>query len=158
MTTMTVFLPVIEYTMMKLFICLTFQNRWEVKHFDFQKAFPNRKLDRPVYVEPEKQILGEGKRSTVVMRLHGSLFGLKDASETWFELIRERFGAAGMKEMHSAPCIFQGNSIIAVCFVDHLLVFGKKKQKIDQLKTRLEKDLMMKDLERQRSFLGVEMS
>lgn len=121
-----------------------------MKHFRLQKALLNGELDRPVYIELLKQLYGDEKRLALVMQLHHSLYGLEDASKIWFELIRDTFGAAGVKEMRSAPCLLQGNGIIALCYVHDLFVFGKTKQKIDQLKIKLQKDLIMKDLGRPR--------
>lgn len=96
--------------MIKLLICLALQNCWEVKHFDFQNAFSNGKLNRPVYVELPKQLFANLKTSAVVIKLHCSLYGLKDASKIWLELIRDKFRAAEMEKSIVRHVLFKGTA------------------------------------------------
>lgn len=107
-----------------------------MKQIDFPNAFPNGKLDHSVYVQLPKQLFAIEKRSAVVVMLLCSYYGLEDASKLWLEVMKDKFGAAGMKEMHNAPFIFQGSGIIALCCIDDLLVISKTKQKIDQLEIK----------------------
>lgn len=133
------------------------QKKWKVKHFNFQSPFPNGKLDCTVHAELTKHLFTKRKRKFVVKKLQRSLYGLKDASRIWFKLINSSSKAAGTKEMKNAPCVVQGNSVIAVCYFDDLLVFVDINDKIDELENKLSGDLIMKDLGIPRSFLGIEL-
>lgn len=41
---------VMNLTNVKLLLSLATQNQWQIRHLDFQNAFPNCKLDRPMYL------------------------------------------------------------------------------------------------------------
>lgn len=105
-----------------------------VKHFDFQNAFPNGILNCLVSVELRRHIFPSRKRKSVVMMLQQSLYGLKGASKIRFEFIKEKFEAAGLREMQPAPCVFHSNCIVAVCYVGDLLVFSVTRKSLNQLK------------------------
>lgn len=50
------FSPVPDISTKKLIICFVKQRKWHVRHVDFQKAFPNVLLERPIYIEPRKSV------------------------------------------------------------------------------------------------------
>lgn len=54
--------------------------------------------------------------------------------------------AAGMKEMQTAPFVFQGYGVIAVCYVDSFLVLEDINEMINELNNQLSRDMIMKDL------------
>lgn len=60
--------------------------------------------------------------------------------------------------MHTAPCVFHGDRIIAVCYVDDLFVFSVTNKKIEQLREKLRGVLSMKDLGIPKFFFGTEFS
>lgn len=63
-----------------------------------------------------------------------------------------------MKEIHSAQCVFQGDGIIAVCYLDDLHLFAMTKEKTGHLKSKLKRDLIMMSPEKRKSFLGIKLS
>lgn len=58
--------------------------------------------------------------------------------------------------MQSAPCVFFGDHIIAVCYVDDLLGFSETRENLNLLKKKLMADLILKDVRLLSSFLGIE--
>lgn len=50
------FSPVVDFTVAKLIICLFLQQDWISKQLDFQNAFSNGHLNRPVYAKLSKHI------------------------------------------------------------------------------------------------------
>lgn len=74
---------------------------------------------------------------SVVKLLQRNFSGLKDASKTWFEFIRDESEAAGMSEIQSALCVFRADSIIAVRYVDVLVAFCETRGKLNLLKEKL---------------------
>lgn len=80
------------------------------------------------------------------MMLQRSVYKLKNAAKTGFELIKKVFEAAGTIQTQSVPFVFHVDRIIAVCFVDDLLVFSKTKEVLIQLIENLMGDIIMKDL------------
>lgn len=92
------------------------------------------------------------------MRLETSLHGLKHALKVWFRFIPHRFAKAGMKEMEIDPFLFHKHRGISICYVDDLSVFAKTNEHIQELKSKLLKELIINDLGMPRSFLGVDTS
>lgn len=72
------------------------------------------------------------------MNLLCSSYGLKDDLRMWFKVIKSKFLAAGMKEMHSVPFVFQNERIIAICYVDDFSVFAMTNKEIDRPRTELK--------------------
>lgn len=75
---------------MKLFLCLSIQNKLDVKHFALQNAFPNGTLTRSVYEELPAQLFEEKKRKAAGMRLQCpfyAVYRLKNESKMWFRLM-----------------------------------------------------------------------
>lgn len=62
------FSPVADYTLIKLLIQLAVQNNSEVKRYDFQSAFLNRKLDRSVYVKLPRQLYTKQRIAEIFMK------------------------------------------------------------------------------------------
>lgn len=99
------FSPVVDYTVIELLLCLVVQKKYETRHVDFPNKFWEEKRDRPFYVELPKQMFDTEKSCSTVMKLQRSLYGLKDSSETWFDIIPSKFANAGLGEMESSPLI-----------------------------------------------------
>lgn len=48
------FYTVVDFTVAKLILYLSLQQKWQGRHLDFENAFPNKKLDRLEYTELPK--------------------------------------------------------------------------------------------------------
>lgn len=59
--------------------------------------------------------------------------------------------------MQSAPCLSQGTGIIAIWYVDDLLVFADINYKIEELTNKLSRDLVKKDFGIPKTFLGMDL-
>lgn len=46
-----IFFPVSDFTVIKIILCPAIQRKWQVRQVNFQNAFPNGKLKRPLYAE-----------------------------------------------------------------------------------------------------------
>ena len=81
----------------------------ESRTIDFVLAFPQADLDVPVYMElpigmelPES----EGDKKFYVLRLIKSLYGLKQASANWYDMLKKGLEIRGFKESVADPCVF----------------------------------------------------
>lgn len=138
------FSPVPDFTVIKLVMYIAKQRGYLRRHFDFQNAFPNGKLDRMVYAELQKTIFGDELRANKVMRLKRSLYGLKDAAHIWYELLKSQFAEAVLVKLKSAPCVFKFEKTILICYVDDLLVSFRNMSDILKLKHKLGRVLFSK--------------
>lgn len=59
------------------------------------------------------------------------LYGLKDEAKIWNDLLFKELIKRGLQEMQSAYCILVKYTIIAVCYVDDLVLFVKDKRGIN---------------------------
>lgn len=53
------FSPVAAFKIIKLVLRLTVHRGWQKGYFDFQNAFPNGKLDCPVFIDPPRYVQNE---------------------------------------------------------------------------------------------------
>lgn len=91
------------------------------------------------------------------MRLRWNLYELQGAGKIWFQWTIGKLGVAKMREGQSAPRILQGKGVIAVCYIEDLLLFGKAKKQIDHLKINLSGGSIMKHLGTPKSILGLDL-
>lgn len=114
-----------DLALAKLIMCLSLQKGWTSKHLDFQNAFPNGHLDRPIYAEFLRHIFLNSERIKKVLKLERSLYGLRDAAKVRNHLLLESSRQLGSKDLHAVPCIFHKKSMIIMCYVDVLLFYAK---------------------------------
>ena len=81
----------------------------ESQAIDFALAFPQAELDVPVYMELPMGIEVEnsnGEKKQHVLRLRKSLYGLKQASANWYDMLRTGLQLRGFRESIADPCVF----------------------------------------------------
>lgn len=74
------FAPVVDFTLVKLFLAISVQRNRHVRQIDFDNAVPNGKLDRQVYIHVPRHEHVEFLRGNKVLKLNRSLYGLREAS------------------------------------------------------------------------------
>lgn len=151
------FAPVVDFTLVKLFLAIAVQRKWQVRQLDFDNAFPNGKLDRDVYVYVPRHGHVENIHGAKVLKLNRSLYGLREAGKVWYELLVKELKAAGLHEMKHAPCVFLGEQVVVLIYVDDILVMGASLGEIEKIVTALSSRLKTKDLGRASHFLGVDL-
>ena len=150
------FAPVIDFTLVKLFLAIAIQRKWLVRQIDFHNAFVNGNLEREVYVELPKHVYAENERMRTVMRLRKSLYGLREAPKIWYELLSSELKSAGLTEMQNAPCVFTSIGLLVMCYVDDILIIGESEKLIRKLIERISRSLKTKDLGCPCHFLGMD--
>ena len=81
----------------------------ESRTIDFVLAFPQAELDVPVYMELPLGMEVAGTRrddKQYVLRLRKSLYGLKQASANWYDMLKKGLELRGFKESIADPCVF----------------------------------------------------
>lgn len=98
----------------------------------------------------------------VVCRLHKSLYGLKQASRTWFRLFSCAIQEIGFNQSRADYSLFtqvSGNSItIVLIYVDDMVITGNDEKAIDDLKKFLNSCFNIKDLGPLKYFLGIKVA
>lgn len=75
------FSPVADNALIRLVITRSLQQRWTLRDLDFENAFPDEVLKRPVHLRLLKCIIQHGKYQTPNIKLKRSLYGLQDAAK-----------------------------------------------------------------------------
>ena len=113
--------------------------------------------DEHIYVALPKGFEGDGSVEEQVLKLRRSLYGLVQAPLYWSNHLKAALEAEGLKQSVSDPCMFIGDGMVVLTYVDDVLFFGKDGSKIDPkikaieargFKLRIEDDVY--------AFLGVE--
>lgn len=151
--------PVVRSSTLRLLFSLAAEKDWFIDQWDVTTAFLYGKIKEDIYMLQPKGAIVPGKE-TKVCKLQRSLYGLKQASNAWFnELDREMLGL-GFKQSKIEPCLYQkqleGNAtLVVVIYVDDIFVFGNSVVEKQKLKTALLKKFKVKDLGAARHVLGM---
>ena len=95
---------------------------------DFSNAFVQAKIDSKIYIEVPSMFESEGDR---VIELNKSLYGILKAPLLWYNHMKKGFKKSGFVQSNVDPCLFYADGVVAVCYVDDCLFFGKDQGKID---------------------------
>ena len=71
-------------------------------------------------------------------KLNKNLYGLKNASHNFWNLLRNGLEARGYeKQSNSDSCVFLGKDSIVLVYVDDCMIIGPQ-QKVNEIKTKLK--------------------
>lgn len=154
--------PVVRYSTIRTLLALAVNLDMHVDHMDVKTAFLNGELNETVYMEQPDGYKVNGKEDHVY-KLNKAVYGLKQASKTWYDKIDNALMSLQFKKSLCEPCVYiksddTGNLLILALYVDDILIFSKE----TPLKKRLKEDLMrmfeMKDLGRATYILGMRLN
>ena len=154
--------PVVQWASIRMMLTLSVIHSLYTTCIDFTLAFPQAQVQATIYVElPLGCEAPEGEE--YVMKLIKNVYGLRDASRTWFEYLRDSLIASkndgGFDFIQSKldPCIFYRDGVTIVIWVDDCLIFAKDKATADQLLTDLRTKFTLTEEDDVSSYLGVKM-
>ena len=104
----------------RIFIAVAFALKLSVVIADIKQAYLNANLlgEAKVYLIPPRGY----DSGNEVWRLNKAVYGLADAGVAWYECISSKMISQGWKRSMMDPCIFTKGLMIAVLYVDDLLV------------------------------------
>ena len=80
--------PVVTQMSVRFVLAIAKIHNLDTKVINFVLAFPQAKLDVDVYMAiPAGMVLENGHRGLDVLKLNKSLYGLKQASANWYEMV-----------------------------------------------------------------------
>jgi hypothetical protein len=119
------FSPVAQQASIRLILSLAISKNMTLYQFDVANAFANADLpeDVEIYMIPPPQM---NLLPNTYLRLHRSLYGLKQASREWYLLLSKTLTNLGFKQLISDSCLFTGifnsEQIILAVYVDDIFV------------------------------------
>ena len=154
--------PVVMWTTIQLMLILECLLDLNFKQGDVNFAFLNAHLpeEETVYVHmPQGFTHYEKKGKAKVLKLNRCLYGLKNSTWAFWKFMVEKLEFCGLKQSKLDPCLFIGDTVIAVMYVDYILMWSTEDQNIIDLKKLLNTEVV--DLEEGNyadEFLGVQLT
>ena len=93
------------------------------KSIDFVLAYPQIDLDVDIYIELRQGFNVGPESRRYFLKLQKNLYGLKQAGHNWFKNISIALGNLSINPSKVYPCVFIGDEIIALVYVDDYLIF-----------------------------------
>ncbi|CAA0841034.1 cysteine-rich RLK (RECEPTOR-like protein kinase) 8, partial [Striga hermonthica] len=130
---------------------------WFTRQIDVDNAFLNGDLDTTIYmVQPP----GYEHNDNSVCLLKKSLYGLRQASRSWYLKLGGILCSLGFKTSKSDTSLFlkieKAFSIFILAYVDDMIIVGSDNTQIDHIITALRNHFALKDLGPLNYFLGLE--
>lgn len=155
------FSPVVKPSTIRLILSLAVQQNWGVTHLDVDNAFLNGALDETIYMQqpPGFEV---GGPVPLVCKLNKVIYGLKQASRSWFLTFRSvllNMGFLQSKADHSL--LYKKGAqatVYLLVYVDDILVTGSSSFGIQSVIGSLSKVFFLKNLDLVHHFLGIEIS
>ena len=128
--------PVVNWMSVRFILTIAKIHNLDTKVIDFVLAFPQAKLDVDVFMEIPAGMMLSGvsasnQRSMYVLKLNRSLYGLKQASANWYEMLSKGLKDRKFEPSKVDPCVFIGKNSIILCYVDDCIVISRKAGFID---------------------------
>lgn len=159
--------PVISKEAVRTALAVLAQRGWDMQQFDVNTAYLNATLDKDIYMEPpagyielwgdqvNKQQLESLRKGNSVLHLKKALYGLRQSGRRWYETFRDYLREeCNLKASETEPCLFVGDDIILLIYVDDGLIGAANEKKANDLMKKLERRFDIKRLGFPRHFLG----
>jgi hypothetical protein len=155
------FAPVIRFESVRVLLAIATEFNLEIDQCDVKTAFLNGDLTEEIYMEQPEGYEVKGKEH-LVCRLKKSLYGLKQAPRCWNNSIHEFLVSIGFKQTVTEYGIYVNDSdnerqYIGL-YVDDILILGKDRTKIQDLKRQLFNRFDMSDMGALEYFLGIKVT
>jgi hypothetical protein len=154
------FSPVVKMGTIRVIISLAVSHGWPLYQLDVKNAFLHGYLKEEVYME-QPPGYATSDPTQWVCKLQKSLYGLKQASRSWFDRFSLHIQQAGFTRSaldHSLFLYRQGDIVTwLLIYVDDIVITGNSSSHISHVKEVLQEEFKMKDLGELRYFLGVEL-
>jgi phage anti-repressor protein len=112
---------------------------------DIGNAFLESTLDRPLYMDPPKDLCTYLNINNEPLLITKGLYGLKQAGKLWFDLLKDLLQLYGFIQSIYDPCVFvynkDDNQLRVAVHVDDLLITGNQSTRMDDFISYLESKL-----------------
>jgi hypothetical protein len=149
--------PVVSWTTIRVLLILSVLLDLRTRAVDYVQAFPQAKLDESEAVYMQIPPGYKTTRKDTCLKLKRNLYGLKQASYNWHNLLKSGLLKLGFQQSEHEPCLFLKDSIICIVYVDDTLFFAKDDAVIDHHISELRKlDFELTEEGEVTQFLGIE--
>ena len=138
------FSPVAKITTLRLLLSLAASQHWHLAQLDVNNAFLNGSLDEEIYMQIPQGYNHEPPSrpfAPLVYMLNKSIYGLKQASRSWFNKFRTTLTSQNYTQSKYDYTLFTkgtGSSFIAILiYVDDIVIASPNKTTINSAKIML---------------------
>lgn len=153
------FSPVARYSTIRLVIALAVEHGMFMHQMDVSSAYLNSNLHDEVYMRQPEGFVDEQFPGRV-LRLHKSLYGLKQSGREWNEKLNAVLMKIGFAPCPSEPCLYVNKNIdrvsMIVVYVDDLIIASNSKDDLNKTKELISKEFDVVDGGSLKHFLGME--
>ena len=153
---------VVQWTTIRLMLILEALLDLTSKQGDVTCAFLHAHLEpgEEVYVQmPKGFVQYDRNQRSKVLKLKRCLYGLKQSPRAFWKYMVEKLAACGMKQSELDPCLFIGNSVITVMYVDDILMWSPSPEHIYKLRQNLrEQGVDIEEEDDAAGFLGLKLT
>ena len=102
-------------------------NHWDVVTADISSAFLQAPIPEGelVLVKPPPEL---EQNPDVLWKLRKALYGLKTSPKLWQQHLSSKLEELGLRKNKADPCIFMGEKLLVMTYVDDLLIVGEKQE------------------------------
>lgn len=152
------FAPVAKMTMVRTILAIAASQSWQLHQMDVKNVFLHGDLQEEIYMKLPSGITNSTPHD--VCKLKRSLYGLKQASRSWFEKFRSTILSFSFTQSQYDSFLFFHTSVsgivLLLVYVDDIIITGTDYSLITKLQQLLHTTFHMKDLEQLTYFLGLE--
>ena len=144
-----VFAPVAHHETIRTLLAVSAARKWFIHQMDVKTAFLNPILKEEIYMTVPEGMNNKGENGELlVCKLNKSLYGLKQASKCWNDLLHQWMVDFGFNRCYSDPCLYilkgrksQEESIYVAVWVDDLIIACKNQEKLHNFKKSIAKEV-----------------
>lgn len=114
---------VAHHDVVRSMFSLLVQKRWASNHIDIENVFPNGILEWIEYMEMPAQVFTNAQREEKILKLRGSLYGLREAVRMWNNILFKMLVECGLEKMEEALYIFEKDDMVFLYYLDNSLLF-----------------------------------
>ncbi len=134
--------PVVNWISVRFLLIMSEILGLETQAIDFVLAFPQAKLNVPVYmyVPAGMQLHGipNDAHHMYILKLEKSLYGLKQASANWYDMLKKALENCGLQESVADACVFFKKDMIVLVYVDDCILISNQASIIQDFIKSLE--------------------
>lgn len=150
-----VFAPVARPATFRTLLAIAGKEKLIVHQFDVKTTFLNGVLNEEIYLRPP-----QGSQNTEqALKLHKSLYGLKQTARQWNQVLHECLIKLNVKKSKNDNCLYilsQSNDTIFLIFhVDDISMACKETKNIENITKEINKTFQIKHLGEINQFLGI---
>ncbi|TPX53567.1 DNA-directed DNA polymerase [Powellomyces hirtus] len=157
------FAPVAKFGSVRMVLAIAAIKNMELEQMDAVTGFLNPNIEEEIYMEQPEGFAIAGQEDLVCC-LRRSLYGLKQSSRNWNQLLDARLKQLGFVQSNADNCIYTPHAqdpksaLYLLVYVDDMILTSKSMVQINRIKTELSRQFKMTDMGALGLFLGVEIT